>query len=244
MIDDQIVTDDHEISDALHSSEFSALPVDRQHRSDIQISIEPIISGDLRRFISDIVFDPAIAVQIIDTDSASAENAVIITMQRANAGIGALSVHFGNFEEKREQEKKYFLHHKGKAAIAIVQDNNPEGLFPANTYSAHCMFLRYKIAIPMNHTLLSILAEHPDFTITGEERKIVEFFVEYMDHNSLWLLRYEAGDDPVFVFTNEAQHFTFTLSQIRQLYKNMKSGIPMNWEEIPFEYISDSHEMI
>ena len=91
----------------------------------------------------------------------------------------------------------------------------------------------------MNHHLLSIIAERSDFTVTGEDKKIVEFFVEYMDHNSLWLLRYEPAEDPRFVFTNEAQHFTFTLSEIRKHYKNMKSGIPMRWEEIPFEYVSD-----
>jgi hypothetical protein len=92
----------------------------------------------------------------------------------------------------------------------------------------------------MNHHLLSIIAERPDFLLNGEDKKIVEFFVEYMDHNSLWLLRYEADEGPRFVFTNEAQHFTFALSEIRQHYKNMKSGIPMNWEEIPFEYVSDT----
>ena len=90
----------------------------------------------------------------------------------------------------------------------------------------------------MNHELLSIIALKPDYSITGEDQKIVEFFAEYMDHNSLFLLRYEAGDDPRFVFTNEAQHFAFTLSQIRDHYKKMKSGIAMNWEKIPFEYIS------
>jgi len=92
----------------------------------------------------------------------------------------------------------------------------------------------------MNHQLLSIIAERKDFTITGEDRKIVEFFVEYMDHGSLWLLRYEFDEDPRFIFTNDAQHFTFTLSQIRQHYQNMKSGIPMNWEKIPFEYVSEN----
>jgi hypothetical protein len=91
----------------------------------------------------------------------------------------------------------------------------------------------------MNHQLLAIIAERSDFTIKGEDKKIVEFFVEYMDHNSLWLLRYEADSDPRFIFTNEAQHFTFTLSEIRQHYHNMKSGIALNWEEIPFEYVSE-----
>ena len=93
----------------------------------------------------------------------------------------------------------------------------------------------------MNHHLLAIIAERPDFSITGEDKKIIEFFVEYMDHNSLWLLRYYADVDPKFIFTNEAQHFTFTLSEIREHYKRMKSGIALNWEEIPFEYVSDNH---
>jgi hypothetical protein len=90
----------------------------------------------------------------------------------------------------------------------------------------------------VNHELLAILAAKADYTITGADQKIVEFFTEYMDHNSLWLLRYEHDADPRFIFTNEAQRFTFSLSQIRSYYHNMKSGIPMNWEEIPFEYIS------
>ncbi len=91
----------------------------------------------------------------------------------------------------------------------------------------------------MNHLLFSIIAERSDFFLTAEDKKIVEFFVEYMDHNSLWLLRYEAAENPNFVFTNDAQHFSFTLSEIRQHYKNMKSGIPMKWEDIPFMYVSD-----
>jgi len=90
----------------------------------------------------------------------------------------------------------------------------------------------------MNHELLSIIVAKPEYSITGEDHRIVEFFTEYMDHNSLWLLRYEASEDPGFVFTNEAQRFTFTLSQIKDHYKKMKSGIPMNWEEIPFEYVT------
>jgi len=89
----------------------------------------------------------------------------------------------------------------------------------------------------MNQELLSIIAKKPDYQVKGEDQKIVEFFTEYMDHNSLWLLRYEAGDDPRFIFTNDAQHYIFSLSEIKEYYKNMKSGIPMKWEEIPFEYI-------
>jgi hypothetical protein len=92
----------------------------------------------------------------------------------------------------------------------------------------------------MNQRLLSILAEQPDFPINGEDRKILEFFVEYLDHNSLWLLGYRQTADPEFTFTNEAQHYKFTMSEIRNYYKGMKSGTPMDWETIPFEYISKS----
>ncbi|MEP7235336.1 MAG: hypothetical protein ABI778_08580 [Ignavibacteriota bacterium] len=91
----------------------------------------------------------------------------------------------------------------------------------------------------MNQQLLSIIAARPDYSVADDVHPIVEFFVEYMDHNSLWLLRYESGNDPRFIFTNDAQNFTFTLSQMQQHYKNMKSGIAMKWEEIPFEYTAD-----
>ena len=90
----------------------------------------------------------------------------------------------------------------------------------------------------MNQELLSIITKKPDYRVKKEDQKIVEFFTEYMDHNSLWLLRYEAGDDPRFIFTNDAQRYAFSLSEIKGHYQKMKSGIPMKWEEIPFEYIS------
>ena len=90
----------------------------------------------------------------------------------------------------------------------------------------------------MNQRLLSILAEQPDFPIAGDDKKILDFYVEYLDHNSLWLLRYDKAEDPVFIFTNEAQRYTFPMSEIRQHYHAMKSGTPMDWETIPFDYIS------
>lgn len=90
----------------------------------------------------------------------------------------------------------------------------------------------------INHPLLAILAERPDFPVRGEDLKILDFFVEYMDHSSLKLLRYEQDGETAFIFTNEAQRFRFTMSEIRKLYHDMKSGKPMDWENIPFEYIT------
>lgn len=90
----------------------------------------------------------------------------------------------------------------------------------------------------MNHPLLALLAERPEFPIRGEDLNILDFFVEYMDHNSLKLLKYEDGADPAFIFTNEAQRYRFTMPEIREYRRKMKSGVPMDWETIPFEYIS------
>ena len=90
----------------------------------------------------------------------------------------------------------------------------------------------------MNQQLLDIIAKRDDFDYSQEDMNILRFFVEYMDHSSLWLFSYEATDDAKFVFTNEAQHFIFTMSEIRKYYSDMKSGKAMNWDEIPFEYIT------
>ncbi|MEI8133515.1 MAG: hypothetical protein WCH46_00390 [bacterium] len=90
----------------------------------------------------------------------------------------------------------------------------------------------------MNEQLLSIIAAKADYPVTKDDQSVVASFCEYMDHNSLWLLRCEHSDDPKFIFTNDAQHFTFTLSEIKEHYRKMKSGIAMDWENIPFEYIS------
>ncbi len=90
----------------------------------------------------------------------------------------------------------------------------------------------------MNRQLLEILTQRDDYPVPKDDQRIVEWFVEYLDHNSLWLLRYDLASDPIFIFTNEAQRFTFTLSQMKEYYHQMKSGKPMDWESIPFEYIS------
>ncbi|HYM20809.1 MAG TPA: hypothetical protein VEW28_07390 [Candidatus Kapabacteria bacterium] len=90
----------------------------------------------------------------------------------------------------------------------------------------------------MNRELLEILLQQNELILSNEDKRAVEFFAEYLDHGSLFLLRYEMHDEPVFVFTNDAQRFRFTLSQIKEHYAKMKSGMPLDWDEIPFEYIS------
>lgn len=91
----------------------------------------------------------------------------------------------------------------------------------------------------MNDRLLEILSERPDFTVSGEDKKLLETFVEYMDHGSLFLADYESSSDPTFIFTNDAQLFRFRMSEIREHILAMKHGQAMEWEHIPYEAIGN-----
>lgn len=90
----------------------------------------------------------------------------------------------------------------------------------------------------MNDRLLEILTERPDFNVTGSDRSMLKFFVDYLDHGSLFMVGFDPGDDPEFTFTNDAQRYKFRLSEIRQYATNMKQGIAMDWDVVPFEFIS------
>jgi hypothetical protein len=87
----------------------------------------------------------------------------------------------------------------------------------------------------MNDRLIEILSARTDFVLSGEDKKLLDFFAEYLDHGSLFLAGFESGTNPIFVFTNEAQRYRFSMSEIRDLVFGMKRGMPVDWERIPFE---------
>lgn len=89
----------------------------------------------------------------------------------------------------------------------------------------------------MNDRLLEILAARPDFNITGTDKKALDIFVEYLDHGSLFMTGYEASEDPLFSFSNDAQIYRFRLSEIVAYVAQMKQGIAIDWERVPFEYV-------
>ncbi len=91
----------------------------------------------------------------------------------------------------------------------------------------------------MNDRLIEILSARSDFLLTVEDKKLLDFFAEYLDHGSLFLAEFVPGENPTFIFTNEAQRFRFTMSEIRELVHSMKHGIPVDWERMPFEYKTD-----
>jgi hypothetical protein len=87
----------------------------------------------------------------------------------------------------------------------------------------------------MNDLLIEILSARQDFTLSSEDKKLLDFFAEYLDHGSLFLASFEPGNDPCFIFTNDAQRYRFPMSKIREYVQDMKRGIAMDWERLPFE---------
>ena len=94
----------------------------------------------------------------------------------------------------------------------------------------------------MNDLFIEILSARPDFNLSIEDKKLLDFFAEYLDHGSLFLAHFEPGThdrssttDPVFIFTNDAQRYRFSMSEIREHVQSMKRGIAMDWERLPFE---------
>lgn len=93
----------------------------------------------------------------------------------------------------------------------------------------------------MNDRLIEILTHRDDFNLSPSDKKKLDFFAEYLDHGSLFMVGFEPGEDPLFTFTNDAQRYRFRLSEIRRYVDGMKSGTPMPWETIPFEYIHSNN---
>ncbi len=94
----------------------------------------------------------------------------------------------------------------------------------------------------MNDRLIEILSGRPDFNLSAEDKKLLDFFAEYLDHGSLFIAGFEPGthdrsstNNPSFVFTNDAQRYRFSMTEIREHVQSMKRGIPMDWERLPFE---------
>ena len=90
----------------------------------------------------------------------------------------------------------------------------------------------------MNDRLLEILSARPDFSLSPDDKKLLDIFVEYLDRGSLFLSGFESGENPIFIYTNEAQRYRFDISEIRQIVQNLKQGRAMDWESVPFEYVN------
>ena len=91
----------------------------------------------------------------------------------------------------------------------------------------------------MNDRLLEIISLRPDFSVSPEDKKFLDFFVEYLDHGSLFLSGFTPGENPAFTFTNDAQRYRFDMAQIRGHVQSLKQGRAMDWDNMPFEYVNE-----
>lgn len=83
------------------------------------------------------------------------------------------------------------------------------------------------------------LVEHwvDEFNLDSEDAELLESFSILMDRNSLWLLEGEESDGAIeFTYTDEALHYKFTLTDMRELMDGLDAGESLNWEEIDEKY--------
>lgn len=92
----------------------------------------------------------------------------------------------------------------------------------------------------MNEKILELFLSRPDLQLGEEDHILLYRFFTYLDRNSLWLRFYEPGEDPVFLVSDDTMRYRLPLSQIRTMWSELKQGRSINWQEMPFEYVSGS----
>ncbi|MFB6345134.1 MAG: hypothetical protein ABEK50_05085 [bacterium] len=79
------------------------------------------------------------------------------------------------------------------------------------------------------------LVEHwvEQFDLDSNEAELLESFSVLMDRNSLWLMDGQSTDDGIaFIYTDEAVHYKFPLSEMKQIMEELDSGKSLDWEQI------------
>lgn len=92
----------------------------------------------------------------------------------------------------------------------------------------------------MNEKILELFLSRPDLQLGEEDQLLLQKFFTYLDRNSLWLRFYEPGENPVFLVSDDTMRYRLSLSQIRTMWTELKSGKAIVWEELPYEYVRDS----
>lgn len=83
----------------------------------------------------------------------------------------------------------------------------------------------------MNKQLVDHWVE--EFGLDASEAELLEEFSVLMDRNSLWLLEGQSRDGTVeFIYTDEATHYKFSLSDMNELMDGLNTGDSLDWEEL------------
>lgn len=92
----------------------------------------------------------------------------------------------------------------------------------------------------MNEKILELFLSRPDLQIGEKEQELLYKFFTYLDRNSLWLRFYEPGDDPVFLVSDDTMRYRLPLSQIHEMWAELKKGNAIEWDKLPYEYVRGS----
>jgi hypothetical protein len=76
-----------------------------------------------------------------------------------------------------------------------------------------------------------------EFDLKSNEAELLESFSVLMDRNSLWLMEGRENEGTIeFVYTDEALHYKFSLSDMRELMNGLDAGESLDWDAIDEEY--------
>lgn len=92
----------------------------------------------------------------------------------------------------------------------------------------------------MNEKILELFLSRPDLQLPEDDQILLYKFFTYLDRNSLWLRFYEAGEDPVFLVSDDTMRYRLPLSHIRSMWRELKEGKAIAWEKLPYEYVRGS----
>ncbi|HYF03980.1 MAG TPA: hypothetical protein VEC36_11420 [Patescibacteria group bacterium] len=92
----------------------------------------------------------------------------------------------------------------------------------------------------MNERIFDIFLERGELKLTPEDITLLKKFFHYLDVNSLFLRSYEIAAEPIFIISDDAIRYRFTLSEIKNMWDSMKGGNRIEWEKLPFEYVAGS----
>lgn len=92
----------------------------------------------------------------------------------------------------------------------------------------------------MNERIFDIFLERGELKLTPDDITLLKKFFHYLDVNSLFLRSYEIGDEPIFVISDDAIRYKFSLSEVKAMWLSLKSGKHIDWEKLPFEYVAGS----
>lgn len=96
----------------------------------------------------------------------------------------------------------------------------------------------------MNERILEIFISTGHLLISGEDLQIAKKFFQYLDKNSLFLRFLEKNESGEYVFfvSDDSIRYSFSLTQVKDFWAELKAGKSIDWENLPFVWVSSPSE--